>query len=121
MSHRKVLWFSFCILVLGAAADVVSSCLHFPLGFMESNPFARHADGSFYLWRAVVGKVWFSCYFSIVSACIYATLARWGRHLAAIWASVPLLWFGLYSLFACFHNVLMATGWYVPIALLGGR
>lgn len=111
-SRLKVLRFLspvFWLCLACQAADVLSSLpasgKHSP--YLEQNPFARHADGHFWLYHAVVTKCYWMLAFGLFSVLLYVALAKINKKVARLVATGPYLYFAILALDAAFQNVLL--------------
>jgi hypothetical protein len=102
--------FLFCLTV--QCVDIISSSGWGP-DYTETNPFCRHADGSFWLAHAIGIKAIFLAEYTCAALIIYFVFRRLGKIYAAAVATIPLLYFALLSLDAAIHNFILHTGWYV--------
>ena len=89
----------------GTFLDNLSS-MYFAPGMMESNPFARHADGSFWLQHALVTEGFNTVETLFVSAGCYVGAGVLGPKWAKFAAGLPWLYFGFGHLDAAFTNIL---------------
>ena len=96
-----------CAVLYGAGTflDNLSS-MHFTKGMVESNPFSRHADGSFWLQHALVTEGFNTLEALFVSAGCYVGASIVGEKWAKFAAGVPWLYFGYQHLDAAFTNIL---------------
>jgi len=102
-SIRHVLQ-SFALYITTSALDILTS-LHFPPGIQEGNPFARHADGSFWLKHALITDGINTLEAVIVSLGCFVGARIFGRRVALFAAGLPFLYLGWVHLDAAFNNV----------------
>lgn len=112
--HAITLTTAFVGCLLAQTADVLSSCLHFPDGVIESNEFARHADGSFDVIHGIVGKGIYMGGFSALTVLLFLIIRPASARWAAVLAVIPLIYFAFLALNAAEGNVMMASGWFQP-------
>lgn len=110
----KGLLISFLFLLMLQVLDTVSSMGHFPPGVHELNPYTRHSDGSFWLFRCVIVKIIVMLYWSAISATIYFPLRRWHKRGAETLACVPLIYETVQLLGVVLNNLMLHTGWLTP-------
>lgn len=97
--------------------DEVSS-LNFPGNFYETNPLARHPDGTFWFAHALTLEAFNLVQFTLASAILFVGASVLGKKWAKFAASVPWLYFGWVHLQAAFNNMLLhVPGLYVSIPL----
>lgn len=102
---------SFIFCALCQVADIVSSLGARPnSGFYEMNPFARHADGSFWLSHGILMKVFFLLFYGAVAASIYLVTEKIHRRTAKLAAAIPLIYFAYMALSAAASNFLLFSG-----------
>jgi len=96
------------------ALDFLSSMGRHIEGFDETNPFARHLDGSFWPRHAlmhgsidILGIVLLSAGAFVAGRCV-------NRGWARFCAGLPWLYFGWEHLEAALHNIAIRWGLYVP-------
>jgi cbb3-type cytochrome oxidase subunit 3 len=100
------------VLCSGAqAADVISSLGATPgSGLVETNPFARHADGSFWLFHGVITKLIILAFYLVFSAALYWAVRRQSRVAAQVAASIPMLFWAFEAMGAVIDNLLLFSG-----------
>ncbi|MGH9404414.1 MAG: hypothetical protein ACRD3D_01100 [Terriglobia bacterium] len=105
--------FLFC--VLAQAADVISS-LHARgtgkggNGIVEDNPFARHADGSFWLAHALDDKLVAVLVMAVLAMALYLALRRINVKAAKIAGALPFLYLAVVASMAVMSNLLLLSG-----------
>lgn len=84
-------------------------------GLYEGNPFARHANLSFYWQHALVGDLlFFSCYLFIALGIYECSKRAVGTKIADMLATIPFLYISYDRLTdAVFHNILFHLGYFV--------
>jgi hypothetical protein len=100
------------VLCLGAqAADLVSSLGATPgSGIVETNPFTRHPDKSFWLFHGIITKLVILAFYLAFSAALYWAIKRQSRTAAKIVASLPMLYWSFEVIDAVVRNVLLFAG-----------
>jgi hypothetical protein len=95
-------------LYLGATTfDNITSMQIGSKNLEESNPFARHADGSFWLRHALITEGINTLEVIAISAALYLVVRTLGEKWAKFAATVPWLYYGYVHLDAAFTNILM--------------
>jgi hypothetical protein len=92
-------------LYLGTSALDILTSLHFPPGIQEGNPFARHADGSFWLKHALITDGINTLEAFIVSLGCFMGARIFGKRVALFAAGLPWLYLGWMHLDAAFNNI----------------
>jgi hypothetical protein len=87
------------------AADFISSLRIKPPSHSEENPFARHADGSFWPWHALINDSLNSLEIGLLSICFYVAARPLGWKARRFAAGLPWLYFGYVHLEAAFWNL----------------
>jgi hypothetical protein len=100
--------------ILAQVCDVTSS-LHVVNGFYETNPFTRHADGSFWLLRGVAVKLYWLIVYSVVAIGGYWSLDQLNVKWARLAFAAPYIYFAYIAFIAATSNLLNYTGWYTPL------
>ena len=121
MQDLKELLRAFVICAFAQACDIVSSLWFNPKtnGLAEANPFARHADGTFFLYHGIVLKTIFLGEFSLIALALYFALYRVNRTAAVIAAMVPLFYFAFNGFDAAVTNAFAYSGWYQSVSIFG--
>lgn len=104
-SIRHVLQ-TFALYIATSALDILTS-LHFPPGVQEANPFARHADGSFWLKHALITDGINTLEALFVSLGCFVGARIFGKRVALFAAGVPWLYMGWMHLDAAFNNFMI--------------
>lgn len=92
--------------VVSCFLDNLSS-QHFTAQMQESNPFARHFDGSFWLRHALITEGVFGLECLVASVGLYVGASALGPKWARFGACVPWLYYSWLHLDAAFMNFLM--------------
>jgi hypothetical protein len=95
------------ILYIGCAALDALSSMHFPPGVEEGNPYARHMDGSFWLWHAFIKDLVLTGECAVASIAIYAWLRTIDMKWAKLAMGFPWALFAWGHLDAAFNNFLL--------------
>lgn len=90
----------------GTALDYLTS-LNFPPGVQESNPFARHSDGSFWLKHALITDGIYTVESVLLSLGLYIAGRLYGRKFGIFLAGMPWLYAAYLHCQAAFDNVLI--------------
>jgi len=105
------LWEPFVVCAWIQAADVVSSLSATPgSGIIETNPYARHADGSFWLYHGIVNKLLLMLFYLAFSASLFYALRKQNKVAAQLVASAPLLWWASGTVGAVIQNLFLISG-----------
>ena len=99
--------------LLLTAVDFASS-VHMPRGFHESNPYARHMDGSFYPLHAFINGVFNLVGVSVFSAALYEAGKSFDQRVANFCGCLPFIYYGWLHLDAGLMNIQNAIHIYVP-------
>jgi hypothetical protein len=93
------------------AADIISSLGATPgSGIIETNPFARHSDGSFWLFHGIITKLIILALYLVFSAALFYALRKQHPVAARIAASIPMLFWSFEVMEAVVGNVLLFAG-----------
>lgn len=95
------------LLYAGATAMDYLTSMHFPPGVQESNPFARHVDGTFWLKHALVTDSVFSGMNIFLSLGCYIGARVFGKKAALFAAGLPWLYAAYLHCSAAFDNLLI--------------
>jgi hypothetical protein len=98
----------FWVYVGCSVADIISS-LHIKAPFEETNPFSRHADGTFWLKHALVCDGIHTLEILFLSAAVYLAARPLGTRVARVAMGLPWLYYGYLHLDAAFNNALLQT------------
>lgn len=93
------------ILYVGATVLDIISSLHMPPGFGESNAFARHANGQFWLAHAFINNGVNTLENVLISGACYIGFRKLEPRWAKVAAGLPWLYYGFLHLDAAFTNV----------------
>jgi hypothetical protein len=99
--------------VFAHAMDMMSTSLI--SGGIESNPFARHGDGSPWLTHLAVEKLFGAIQYGLTAWVAYTATRPFNRRLAEMVVVGILIYYSFSSLDAAFSNILIGLGWYVAI------
>lgn len=95
------------LLYVGATALDYLSSLNFPPGVQESNPFARHSDGTFWLKHALITDGIYSVESVLLSLGLFVAGRFYGRKFGIFLAGLPWLYAAFLHCQAAFENVLI--------------
>jgi len=99
--------------VTSTALDFVSSVRNIP-GHPETNVFARHADGAFWLKHALINFGFVTAEYGLISAMFYVAAKPLGPRLRSFVTALPFLYMAYGHLNAAVGNFeLMWPGLYV--------
>lgn len=111
----KPLFLALAIALVAGTLDIVSTLLPMPPDMVETNPFARHPDGSFWPFRGVIVKGLWTAELALAGIVLYFCLRRLNETWAKVAAMAPLLFMSYHWVNAAITNVLISLGWYVPL------
>lgn len=84
-------------------------------GGIESNPFARHGDGSPWLFHLAVQKLLGAVLYGLTAWVAYSATRPFHKRIAEMLVVAILIYYSFSSLDAAFSNLLINWGWYVAI------
>lgn len=95
---------ALAVALVAGLLDILSSLLPMPASMAESNPFARHPDGTFWLFHGLVLKGMGITQFALAGLVLYFLLRRLNGTWAKIASLAPLLYFAYCWLDAAINN-----------------
>ena len=113
-STNKLLIVAFSWFVAMNGLDVLSSIPKDP-AFHEGNPFMRHLDGSYWLYRGLMVKLLYLSCMLVFSGIIFKAMKKTSRNVAAIAASIVPFYEGWDILSnAVIPNFFIYIHWFTP-------
>lgn len=102
---------SWYVCVFAQACDVFTSMLQQPPGIIETNVFARHPDGSFWVMHGISMKLMFGVEYFGASLLFYSLVKPYNKHLATIAAAIPVVYYAWGPFEAALSNFALHLGW----------
>lgn len=99
--------------LFGNLMDIWTTGLGMPDGIIESNPFARHTDGSPWILHLIAVKVIYCLSAALYTWIIFEVVSRFHKRLGEVLACIPLAYAGYTTLEAALSNLVIHWGWLV--------